>query len=81
MGVKKQTSRSGRIVVPVQLRRALEIQAGDEIVMRLENGSIRMIPVRQAVNQAHKAVRKYVPPGASLVDALIQARQEEARCE
>jgi len=81
MEVKKQISRSGRIVVPVQLRRALEIQAGDEIVMRLENGSIRMIPVRQAVNQAQKAVRKYVPPGASLVNALIQARQEEARGE
>jgi AbrB family looped-hinge helix DNA binding protein len=81
MEVKKQISRSGRIVVPVQLRRALEIQAGDEIVMRLENGSIRMIPVRQAVNLAQKAVRKYAPPGASLVDALIQARQEEARGE
>jgi AbrB family looped-hinge helix DNA binding protein len=81
MEVKKQISRSGRIVVPVQLRRALEIQAGDEIVMRLENGSIRMIPVRQAVNLAQKAVRKYIPLGASLVDALIQARQEEARGE
>ena len=70
--------RSGRIVVPVKLRRALGIQPGDEIVLRLENGSIRMIPLRQAVNLAQKTVRQYVPEGTSLVDALIQARREEA---
>jgi len=73
-----QMSRNGRIVVPVKLRRALEIQPGDEIVMRLENGSIRMIPLRQAVNLAQKAVQQYVPKGSSLVNALIQARREEA---
>jgi len=70
--------RSGRIVVPVKLRRALGIRPGDEIVLRLENGSIRMIPLRQAVNLAQKTVRQYVPEGTSLVDALIQARREEA---
>jgi AbrB family looped-hinge helix DNA binding protein len=78
MEIKTQISRSGRIVVPVKLRKALEIQAGDEVVMRLENGSIRMIPLRQAVILAQKTVRQYVPKGASLVDALIQARREEA---
>ena len=70
--------RSGRIVVPAKLRRALGIRPGDEIVLRLENGSIRMIPLRQAVNLAQKTVRQYVPEGTSLVDALIQARREEA---
>ena len=70
--------RSGRIVVPAKFRRALGIRPGDEIVLRLENGSIRMIPLRQAVNLAQKTVRQYVPEGTSLVDALIQARREEA---
>ncbi len=77
MEIKTQISKSGRIVLPVKLRKALEIQAGDEVVMRLENGSIRMIPVRQAVILAQKAVRQYVPKGTSLVDALIRARREE----
>jgi AbrB family looped-hinge helix DNA binding protein len=78
MEIRTQMGRSGRIVVPVKLRRALGIQPGDEIVLRLENGSIRMIPLRQAVNLAQKTVRQYVPEGTSLVDALIQARREEA---
>jgi len=78
MEIRTQISKSGRIVLPAKLRRALEIQAGDEIVMRLENGAIRIIPLRQAVNLAQKAVRQYVPEGVSLVDALIKERREEA---
>ncbi len=79
MEIRTQISKSGRIVLPARLRKALEIQPGDEIVMRLENGSIRLIPLRQAVALAQKSVRRYVPKGTSLVDALIQARREEAR--
>jgi AbrB family looped-hinge helix DNA binding protein len=78
MEIRTQISKSGRIVLPAKLRKALELQAGDELVMRLENDSIRMIPLRLAVQLAQKAVRQYVPKGTSLVDALIQARREEA---
>ncbi len=67
--------------MPVKLRRALNIKAGDEVVARLENDSIRLIPVGQAVNRAQKVVRQYVPQGVSLVDELIKARREEARGE
>ena len=79
MEIRTQISKGGRIVLPAKLRKALDIQAGDEVVMRLENGSVRMIPLRQAVNLAQKAVRQYVPKGTSLVDVLIQARREDAR--
>ena len=78
MEFRTQISKGGRIVLPAKLRKALEIQAGDDVVMQLENGSIRMIPLRQAVNLAQKAFRQYVPKGTSLVDALIQARKDEA---
>ena len=73
-----QMGKSGRIIVPSEMRTALGVQSGDEIVMRLENGTIRMIPLRKAVRLAQQAVRHYVPEGTSLVDALLQARREEA---
>ena len=78
MEIRTQISKSGRIVLPAKFRKALEIQPGDELVLRLENGSIRMIPLRQAVTLAQKAVRSYVPKGTSLVDALIQVRRDES---
>jgi AbrB family looped-hinge helix DNA binding protein len=76
MEIWTQISKSGRIIVPANLRKALEIQAGDEILLRLENDSIRLFPLRQAVAQAQKKVRRYVPEGVSLVDTLIQQRRE-----
>jgi len=81
MEIRTQISKSGRIIVPAKLRKALEIQAGDEILLRLENGSIRLIPLRQAVALAQKTIRQYVPEGVSLVDALIQARRDEVARE
>jgi AbrB family looped-hinge helix DNA binding protein len=81
METRVQIRKGGRLVVPVKLRRALNIKAGDEVVARLENDSIRLIPVGQAVNRAQKVVRQYVPQGVSLVDELIKARREEARGE
>lgn len=67
--------------MPVKLRKALNIKVGDEVVVRLENDSIRLIPMQQAVTLAQKAVKQYVPHGVSLVDELIKARREEARAE
>jgi len=81
METRVQIGKGGRLVVPVKLRKALNIKAGDEVVVRLENDSIRLIPVQQAVNLAQKVVRQYVPQGVSLVDELIKARREEARGE
>ena len=81
METRVQIRSGGRLVVPVKLRKALNIKAGDEVVVRLENDSIRLIPMQQAVNLAQKAVKQYVPKGVSLVDELIKARREEARAE
>jgi AbrB family looped-hinge helix DNA binding protein len=81
MEFRTQISKSGRIVVPAKCRRALGIQAGDEILLRLEDDSIRLLPLRQAVHLAQESVRRYVAKGTSLVDELIQARREETSRE
>jgi bifunctional DNA-binding transcriptional regulator/antitoxin component of YhaV-PrlF toxin-antitoxin module len=81
METRIQIGKGGRLVVPVKLRNALKIKAGDEIVARLENDSIRLIPLHQAVKLAQDAVKQYVPQGVSLVDDLINSRREDARRE
>ena len=81
MEMKVQLGKSGRMVVPATIRKALKIKAGDEIVMRLEDDSIRLIPLMQAVNLAQKVVKRYAPQDVSLVDDLILARRQEAGSE
>jgi AbrB family looped-hinge helix DNA binding protein len=81
MDTRVQIDNGGRVVVPVNLRKALKIKSGDELILRLEHDSIRLIPIQQAVKMAQKVVKSYAPKGVSMVDVLIEARREEVRDE
>ena len=81
MDHKTQLNKSGRLVLPAKMRKVLDIQPGDELVLRLENGSIRIIPLQMAIILAQKAVRQYVPEGVSLVEALLTERRDEVNRE
>jgi len=76
-----QIGKDGRITIPASIRAALGIKPGDVILVRLENSSIRVIPLKQAVQLAQQTLRKYVPEDTSLVEALVRARREEAAHE
>ncbi len=76
-----QIGKSGRIVIPSKFRQALHIQPGDEILIRLEDNSITLLPLHQAIALVQTNVKKYAPKGVSLVDELIQERRAEARHE
>lgn len=71
----------GRIVIPVRYRRALQIEPGDEVRVTLENGELRVIGRKAAIEQAQALVRKFVPEGTSLADELIAERRAEAAKE
>jgi AbrB family looped-hinge helix DNA binding protein len=78
METRVQVNQGGRFVVPASFRKALKIKAGDEVILRLEDNSIRLIPLQQAVQIAQAAVRQYNPKGESLVNGLIEERRAEA---
>jgi AbrB family looped-hinge helix DNA binding protein len=72
---------NGRVVIPASFRRALGIQSGDTIILRIENNELRITTLRQRLTKAQQIVRKHVPPTTSLVDELIAERREAARRE
>lgn len=78
MELKTKMGRNGRVVVPVEFRRRLNLQPGDELVVRLEENQLSLIPLRYALAQAQKIVRQYVPEEVSLVEALLEDRRAEA---
>ncbi len=71
----------GRIVIPADLRRALGIKEGERVIVRLEDGELRITTIDHAIRQAQQMVRQYIPPGHSLVDELIAERRAEAARE
>jgi bifunctional DNA-binding transcriptional regulator/antitoxin component of YhaV-PrlF toxin-antitoxin module len=68
-------------VLPAEYRRALGIQVGDEVVLRLEGETVRVLTRRQAIREAQEIVRRYVPADRSLADELIEERRREAASE
>jgi len=75
---KTRIGEGGRLVIPARYRRALGLKPGDEVVLLLEERQIRIVSLRQAIEQAQSLVRQYIPEGRSLSEELIQERREEA---
>ena len=72
---------SGRLVLPVQFRRALGVEPGDELILALDKGELRIFTRGEAIRRAQELVRRYIPSDRSLVDELIQERRAESARE
>lgn len=72
---------NGRVVIPALFRKALGINPGDEIILRLDEDELRITTMKLRIERAQRYVRKHVKPGVSLVDELIAERREAAKRE
>jgi AbrB family looped-hinge helix DNA binding protein len=72
---------NGRLVIPARFRRALGIEAGDQLVVTLDAGQLRITTREHAVSRAQELVRQRVGGDTSLVDELIEERRAEARAD
>ena len=54
----------GRLVIPAAHRKALGLDAGDEVVVVLEKDELRLMTQQTAIRQAQELVRQHVPRGA-----------------
>lgn len=68
-----------RLVIPAQFRKALPWKEGDEVILRIEDGELRLTTPEQALRRAQALVRQYIPADRSLADELIAERRREAR--
>ena len=65
------------IVIPGEYLQALGLQVGDEIILRFEDGILRILTLQQAIEHMQVLVRSYVPEGRSLSEELIEERRRE----
>ena len=76
-----RVTEGGRIVIPGPYRAAMGLHVGDEVVLRLEDGELRIISREQAIRRAQALVRQFVPVGRSLGTELIAERRADAARE
>lgn len=81
MATSVRITEGGRIVIPAEFRRALGLNVGDELLMQVEDGELRLFTLEQGIKRAQETYRKYVPANRDLVGELIRERHAEAECE
>lgn len=75
IAVTTTVAEGGRIVIPASYRRALGVRTGDEIVLRLEEGEVRITSRAHARLRAQEYVRGLKRKGGSMLEELIRERR------
>lgn len=71
----------GRIVVPAELRKALDMAPGERLIARVENGCLIFERPDHVIARLQQMFMDAVPRDVSLVDELIAERRAEAARE
>lgn len=79
--VRLRINENGRVVIPAPFRKALGLNPGDEVILRLEDDELRITTMKRRIERAQRHARQYVKPGVSLADELIAERREAAKRE
>ena len=69
------------VALPGTFTKALGIQEGDNVVLRLDGDELRLYSRATAIKRMQKLVARHVPAGVNLADELIAERRREARRE
>lgn len=69
----------GRLVIPAELRKLMEVVPGEGVALRVEDGVLHVVSATMALKKAHELARKLKKPGESVVDEFIADRLAEQR--
>lgn len=79
--IRQRVNENGRLVIPASFRKLLGINAGDEVVLRIEDDELRITTQQARIERARRRARKYLKPGTSLVQELRADRRKAAKNE
>jgi AbrB family looped-hinge helix DNA binding protein len=72
-----QVSAGGRIVIPAEIRRKMDIQLGDQVILSYHDGELHIATRKQRLQQA-KDIVKACAGTVSLAEELLEERRAEA---
>lgn len=72
---------NGRMILPLELRKALGLEKGDRVVIQAEGDTVRLTTARLARRQAQARFRRLVPEGQGVVDEYIEEKRAEVARE
>jgi bifunctional DNA-binding transcriptional regulator/antitoxin component of YhaV-PrlF toxin-antitoxin module len=81
MNVQRGKSISGgRLQVPVEFRRQMDVADGDAVIMEVADGVLHVRPLHDVVAAVQHRLKAYAPKSGLLSDELIAERRAESAC-
>lgn len=77
MDFRTQIDKSGRILLPLELRKEMNFKKGETIVLRKINNDIRLLKFQDIINEIHSIFASDKESGISMTDEVIKMRREE----
>lgn len=71
----------GRLIIPAQARKALQLEYGGPVVLTLVDGELRVRSVASAMAELQAQASSYLASDGASVDAFLTARRAEAAME
>ncbi len=78
MVVSTKIDRTGRVLIPLKIRRELDLTENTDLILRVENGELRMHTREAAIKRARERLKRLKKPGESIVDEFLAERREAA---
>lgn len=75
--LKMELLQNGEVTIPQELYTSMGWQIGERLIVRVENGEMKIVSQAQAIVQTQEWVASFIPMGRSLSDELIAERRLE----
>jgi AbrB family looped-hinge helix DNA binding protein len=73
---RTKINENGRISIPISCRKILNLRAGDELILHVENDELHIMTVKRALQKAQLIVQRHAQK-RSLVGELRDLREED----
>ncbi|KIE06278.1 hypothetical protein NF27_AK00100 [Candidatus Jidaibacter acanthamoeba] len=78
---RTEVDRSGRILIPLELRREINVNTGDTLVLRKIDNEIKLLKYQDVIREIQSFFASRKKEGISMTDEIIKMRREENKVE
>ena len=82
--IRTKLGKGGRVIIPTAFRQNLHLEAGDDVILHMEDNIIYLTTADQALRKLQNKVKDYINTtgqNISLTNELITMRRNEAKGE
>jgi len=81
MESKVNVDNRGRVSLPLNIKKELNLSNGDTVILRVINGELKMLPMSHLIKEIQSNFIKYKKHNVSMVKEFIKMKREDVALE